>query len=173
MTFQADGVDIVRAPRPRGDLMTGFSQVELSPSITVDLGPAFDSFSASSELAPNGGATLMIELRATGRATTDAAPARSASPPTDTPPPSPPTPLPDFTAVPAVRVVAIDAGHGGEDAGSQGTDGALEKNITLSVARRLRSVIESRLGPTRHPHAKSRPDRRSRCACGHCKQQQG
>ena len=144
--FQADGIDILRAPRPGGDLMTGFSQVEASPGIAVDLGPEFDSFSVSSEPAPNGGAKLTIELRTLGRAATDTSPERPAAPPVDAPRPSPAAPLPDFTAAPTVRVVAIDAGHGGEDPGSQGADGALEKNITLSVARRLRSVIESRLG---------------------------
>jgi N-acetylmuramoyl-L-alanine amidase len=38
-----------------------------------------------------------------------------------------------------VRVVAVDAGHGGEDAGARGPRGAriLEKNVTLAVARAL------------------------------------
>ncbi|MBS4057077.1 MAG: N-acetylmuramoyl-L-alanine amidase [Bacteroidales bacterium] len=38
--------------------------------------------------------------------------------------------------------VAIDAGHGGEDPGARGANGALEKNITLSIARRLKALIE-------------------------------
>ena len=46
----------------------------------------------------------------------------------------------------SVRVVAIDPGHGGDDLGSQGAEGTLEKNITLSVSRRLRSALEGRLG---------------------------
>ena len=40
----------------------------------------------------------------------------------------------------------IDPGHGGEELGTQGAKGTLEKEITLSVARRLRTLIESRLG---------------------------
>jgi N-acetylmuramoyl-L-alanine amidase len=34
-----------------------------------------------------------------------------------------------------VRVVAVDAGHGGEDTGARGPHRVLEKNITLAVAR--------------------------------------
>jgi N-acetylmuramoyl-L-alanine amidase len=40
----------------------------------------------------------------------------------------------------------IDAGHGGEDIGARGATGVLEKDITLALARRLKSVLESRLG---------------------------
>jgi N-acetylmuramoyl-L-alanine amidase len=40
----------------------------------------------------------------------------------------------------------IDPGHGGKDAGVRGTEGAQEKELTLSVARRAKAAIESRLG---------------------------
>src|SRR3977135_3344768 len=42
--------------------------------------------------------------------------------------------------------MVIDAGHGGDDAGVHGAKGALEKQIALDVARRLRMLIETRLG---------------------------
>jgi len=42
--------------------------------------------------------------------------------------------------------VVIDAGHGGEETGVRGPGGLLEKDLTLDVARRLRALIESRLG---------------------------
>jgi N-acetylmuramoyl-L-alanine amidase len=45
-----------------------------------------------------------------------------------------------------VRTVVIDAGHGGDDLGVQGPGGAKEKDVTLAVARRLKQIIESRLG---------------------------
>ncbi len=38
-------------------------------------------------------------------------------------------------------VVAIDAGHGGKDPGAIGQKGYLEKNVTLSVARKLQSKL--------------------------------
>ena len=145
VTFEADGIDVVRTPRLRGDLATRFDHAQSPPSVTVDLGPAFDSYRVSSEPAPNGGATLVIELNG-APTTTEADTGTSTAPPTVAPRPGPADPLPDFTRTSTVRIVAIDAGHGGDDSGSQGTDGALEKNITLSVARRLRNVIENRLG---------------------------
>ena len=36
-----------------------------------------------------------------------------------------------------VRLVAVDAGHGGEDTGAHGPGGVLEKNVTLAVAKAL------------------------------------
>ncbi|MGH8162938.1 MAG: N-acetylmuramoyl-L-alanine amidase, partial [Rhodanobacteraceae bacterium] len=43
-------------------------------------------------------------------------------------------------------VVAVDAGHGGEDPGAHGADGTLEKNVTLSVARDLAKLIDAQPG---------------------------
>jgi len=43
-------------------------------------------------------------------------------------------------------VVAIDAGHGGEDPGARGADGSLEKDITLAIARRLERLIRAEPG---------------------------
>ncbi len=40
-------------------------------------------------------------------------------------------------------VIAIDAGHGGEDSGARGASGSLEKNITLSIARKLKKEIDN------------------------------
>ncbi|MCW5626746.1 MAG: N-acetylmuramoyl-L-alanine amidase, partial [Burkholderiales bacterium] len=39
-------------------------------------------------------------------------------------------------------VVAIDAGHGGEDPGAYGHSGTHEKNVTLAIARRLKAVFD-------------------------------
>jgi N-acetylmuramoyl-L-alanine amidase len=43
-------------------------------------------------------------------------------------------------------VVAIDAGHGGKDPGAHGPHGALEKNVTLAVARRLAELVDQQPG---------------------------
>ncbi|HEY3521374.1 MAG TPA: N-acetylmuramoyl-L-alanine amidase [Rhodanobacteraceae bacterium] len=43
-------------------------------------------------------------------------------------------------------VVAVDAGHGGEDPGAHGPDGTQEKNVTLSVARDLAKLINAQPG---------------------------
>jgi N-acetylmuramoyl-L-alanine amidase len=39
-------------------------------------------------------------------------------------------------------IVAIDAGHGGEDPGARGKHGTREKNVTLAIARRLKARID-------------------------------
>jgi len=36
-----------------------------------------------------------------------------------------------------VRIISVDAGHGGDDTGARGPRGVLEKNVTLGVAREL------------------------------------
>jgi N-acetylmuramoyl-L-alanine amidase len=40
----------------------------------------------------------------------------------------------------------MDPGHGGEESGVKGPGGALEKDVTLAVARRVKAAIEGRLG---------------------------
>jgi N-acetylmuramoyl-L-alanine amidase len=50
--------------------------------------------------------------------------------------------------VPSVRVitVAVDAGHGGEDPGARGRGGTLEKDVTLRIARKLKTLIDAEPG---------------------------
>ena len=43
-------------------------------------------------------------------------------------------------------VIAIDAGHGGEDPGARGANGSHEKDITLMVAKRLKAKIDNEPG---------------------------
>ncbi|MFE4112748.1 N-acetylmuramoyl-L-alanine amidase AmiB [Kosakonia sp. YIM B13611] len=38
-------------------------------------------------------------------------------------------------------VIAIDAGHGGQDPGAIGAGGTQEKNVTISIARKLRALL--------------------------------
>ena len=39
-------------------------------------------------------------------------------------------------------IIAIDAGHGGEDPGAQGSRGSHEKDVTLAIARRLCNMVD-------------------------------
>lgn len=39
--------------------------------------------------------------------------------------------------------VVIDAGHGGEDPGAKGRRGSYEKDVTLSIAKRLRKLVDA------------------------------
>jgi N-acetylmuramoyl-L-alanine amidase len=41
-----------------------------------------------------------------------------------------------------ILIVAIDAGHGGEDPGARGRKGTNEKSVTLSIARKLKAQID-------------------------------
>jgi N-acetylmuramoyl-L-alanine amidase len=43
-------------------------------------------------------------------------------------------------------IIAIDAGHGGQDPGALGRRGTREKNVTLQIARRLASLIDAEPG---------------------------
>jgi N-acetylmuramoyl-L-alanine amidase len=76
----------------------------------------------------------------------------AAPPPGDTtaaPPAAAPPPLSDPAAITAPRrfaLVVLDPGHGGDDAGVRTTDGLLEKDVTLDIARRLKQRLETRLG---------------------------
>jgi len=45
-----------------------------------------------------------------------------------------------------VDVVVIDPGHGGKDPGAIGPTGLKEKEVVLDIAKRLASLLESRLG---------------------------
>jgi len=131
-------------------------------TLIVDLGRRFARYSAS------GGDPLVIDLDAvvappptstipaTPAPTTPSIPTTSAPPPPTRPspapslPPPPPIELPPLLAATsaAMRTVAIDPGHGGEDEGAHafGVDGTKEKDITLAVARRLKTMLEGRLG---------------------------
>ncbi len=43
-----------------------------------------------------------------------------------------------------VRRVVIDAGHGGHDPGASGSNGIVEKNVVLDVAKRIKKILESK-----------------------------
>ncbi len=50
---------------------------------------------------------------------------------------------PDRTVVDRLVTVTLDPGHGGEDPGAVGKRGSYEKNVTLSIAKRLKARIDS------------------------------
>lgn len=43
---------------------------------------------------------------------------------------------------PGIRTIVIDPGHGGKEVGAVGPNGLMEKDVTLSVARKLASALE-------------------------------
>ena len=50
------------------------------------------------------------------------------------------------TQTEGLRTVVIDPGHGGSETGAVGPTGLTEKEIVLDIARRLKKLIEQRLG---------------------------
>jgi len=56
------------------------------------------------------------------------------------PPAAPPRNVPELRA--RMLIIAIDAGHGGEDPGARGRNGSYEKNVTLTIARKVKTLID-------------------------------
>jgi N-acetylmuramoyl-L-alanine amidase len=52
-------------------------------------------------------------------------------------------PAPDKPRVARLATIVIDPGHGGEDPGARGRRGSQEKDITLTIARRLRELVDA------------------------------
>ena len=60
--------------------------------------------------------------------------------------PARPAPLARTELSNRILLVAVDAGHGGEDPGARGRRGTHEKDVTLSIARRLKAQIDETPG---------------------------
>jgi N-acetylmuramoyl-L-alanine amidase len=141
--FDADALDGPNPPLPAPaspGLILGVRLVDAT-TMAIDLGPRFAGFRATNQPV-DATMRLVIDLVA---AQTDTAPASPAMPPAPQPPP--PDLPPSFgQPVSGFRTIAIDPGHGGDDEGVKSADGAKEKDLTLAIARRVKGVIEARLG---------------------------
>jgi N-acetylmuramoyl-L-alanine amidase len=152
--FEADTIDVANPPlaEPSSkDLLQGVRVVDAT-TLAVDLGPRFSGFRATSQPVDTT-ARLVIDLLGATETAPPAAAAPGAAapgapaPPATPPPPAPPELPPAFgQSSSAIHTVMIDPGHGGEDAGAKGAGGAVEKDLTLAIARRVKGVIEARLG---------------------------
>jgi N-acetylmuramoyl-L-alanine amidase len=100
----------------------------------VELGPRFQKLKATEQESP---ARLVLELSGT-----PLPPPEKAVFPAPPPRPAPARPAEE----PAVRTVVIDPGHGGENVGAKGAGGTLEKDVALSIARKLRAELVSARG---------------------------
>ncbi|MEE2791995.1 MAG: N-acetylmuramoyl-L-alanine amidase [Acidobacteriota bacterium] len=151
LTLEADGLDLVVSEFLPDDRLIGLQHNEDRPSLTLELGDAFDTYTSTATPALGGGIELVIDLHvpeepaaASGTPEAPITPLSAGDPIPDTDTDIPA--LPAFSAPPTIRAVAIDPGHGGADTGTRGPGGTLEKEITLNVARRLRTAIERQLG---------------------------
>jgi N-acetylmuramoyl-L-alanine amidase len=140
--FDADALDISVPPLAAQERQTLVQAVRVLDATTlgVDLGPQAAGFRTTS-LPVETTMRLTIDVLATPTEASLGTPGGTAPAPAadDLPPPlRPPQPV--------IQTIAIDPGHGGADEGVVGAAGTKEKDLTLSVARRIKAAIEARLG---------------------------
>jgi N-acetylmuramoyl-L-alanine amidase len=132
--FEADALD-AQLPGAIGRELVNAIRAGDGPAIVaVDLGPRFGSFRSADQPGERGATRLVLDIFS---------PSGEAPPP---PAPVDPLPLREFAPEGSVRTIVIDPGHGGDERGARGRAGTLEKDVTLSVARRLKGALEARLG---------------------------
>ena len=136
--FDADALDVSLPPSTAPDLIATV-RVD-GTTVVADLGPRYASFRSADLPGDRGGTRTVVDVIGQQTAETPV------PPPATQPPAQEPPPLLDLTPPGGLRSVVIDAGHGGDDLGSRGAGGLQEKAVTLSVARRLKAALESRLG---------------------------
>jgi N-acetylmuramoyl-L-alanine amidase len=138
--IDADGLDFT--PSATGGLIDRIRIGDQPSTLIVET----TGTSRATVTTANNVARVMIEVTA---ATTSESRAPGATP-TPAPTPAPGAPIPDPRAVIAAtrtwQTIAIDPGHGGDDVGVRSAKGVEEKQLTLDIARRLRGIVESRLG---------------------------
>jgi len=148
VTFMADSLDPVLEGLPLDVLITRVERDLDSPRLIVDLDAAVGAYTAETQPGLVGSNELVINLQPRptplARTTPPPIPTATIETETDTSPDLPA--VAELTPPRQIRAIAIDPGHGGEDTGSKGPEGNLEKDVTLSVARRLQSAIENQLG---------------------------
>jgi N-acetylmuramoyl-L-alanine amidase len=138
----ADALDLATMPAGAGlidQIRTGDQTTTIAIALNARAG-----MPRISTVTTNESARVLVEVPL-------AAPQETAAP-TPAPPPAP-VPTPPEAPAPLLgtrtaklQTMVVDAGHGGEDNGVRGPKGTLEKQVTLEAARRLKTLVESRLG---------------------------
>jgi len=133
--FEADALDLA-IPAFQPQALVQAARLLEPVTLVIDLGPRFGGFRASTQ-----------PLESSTRLTIDILPSQPDAPATPPPSTAPPPDLSALSQPPAgLRVIAIDPGHGGQDDGVKGAKGTKEKDLALTVARRVKAAIEGRLG---------------------------
>jgi len=139
--FEADVLDLALPSLPPQTFLVGLTPGDTPNTVLLATGPRYSTHRVTTSQPDAGSGRIIIDLLPA--ATTDA--------PTAPAPPAAAVPdsglvIPSQGPSIGLRTVVLDPGHGGDELGTQGVKGTLEKDITLSVARRLRTLIESGLG---------------------------
>jgi N-acetylmuramoyl-L-alanine amidase len=135
VSIPRDFVDVSHVPeRLTGGIVDSVQFVGGRENLfAISLGRRFHQLKSAEEAGPP--VRLVMEFQAL-------APVAGATPP---PAPTPP-PRPAPVDTRALRTVVIDPGHGGQEVGAKGPTGTLEKDITLALARKLRTALANSLG---------------------------
>ena len=141
--IETDALDAAPPPTPAGlidQIQTGNQTTAIAFALSPRSGTPRVSTTTTTESTR---VTIEVPLAAQTQ-DTSAAPAPQPPPP----PAQAPGAVPALPASAAAKLqtLVIDAGHGGDDTGVRGPKGTLEKQVTLDVARRLKTLIETRLG---------------------------
>jgi N-acetylmuramoyl-L-alanine amidase len=153
--FDADGLDLgpINAGGGLVESVTATDPVTLAVALARDFG----TFRAGTVPVDTASSRLVIDLTAAGAPAPSALAKAQAAPPAQAAQPqpagaakpemaaAPPAGLP-VAPPPGVRTIVIDPGHGGDEHGTRGSTGVMEKDLVLDVARRLRNLLDSRLG---------------------------
>ncbi len=146
--FEADALDtsLPAGGSPAPGLIDSIRPAETANALAIVLGAKFGTFRATT-LPPDGGVVrTVVDVLPAGPPDLGTLPS-TPPPPTAQPPVAvqPVEPLPPVPA-PGVHTIVIDPGHGGPEDGARGATGTTEKDVTLTVARKLKAAIENRLG---------------------------
>jgi N-acetylmuramoyl-L-alanine amidase len=134
--IEADAIDLRIAQHENREIVSAVRAGDTPQTFVIDLGPKAAGFQLSVQPRERGAERLIIEIATQG--------AQPQPPVQPVPPPEPP-PLPDFSSG-GLRTIVIDPGHGGDDRGARGPGGTDEKQVALSIGRRLKWALEARLG---------------------------
>jgi len=148
-TALPDGSGLVKSLRSATH--DGMLRVVLDVNGNADLQSSW--LDANSDYGPR----LVIDLQRSGTlressssssivAVNSASSSSSSAAPTIVVDPQPAKTLPSFANGNRDLVIAIDAGHGGEDPGAIGRRGTREKNVTLAIAKLLKERIDAEPG---------------------------
>jgi len=137
--LDADLLDLTLPQIQSQGFVTAVHPGEPQTTLVVELGPRFGSVKAADAPLDPDGTRITLDLFPAPESTSAPSPSSPSSAPL---PSSPPSAL----GSPSVHTIVIDPGHGGDETGARGAKGTLEKAVTLSVARRLKAALETKLG---------------------------
>jgi N-acetylmuramoyl-L-alanine amidase len=143
LRIESDALDLA-LPSTGGGLIQGFRPGDQPNTVSLMLGPGAGAARwAPSTTADMTRVTIEIDP-AVGAPLAEAPPAAAPGEAPAAPAEESPDPFARRRA--AIETIVIDPGHGGEDRGARGPGGVLEKDVTLAIARQLRTALETQLG---------------------------